>query len=68
MRFSSETPPTWSIWPWVMRDMLYGETGSRYFFDDTKHLVPGIDNHSLIRLLASQQIAVGLIRTDNEPS
>ena len=48
------------------RDIRYGEAGSGYFFDDAKHFISRVDNQSLVRLLASQDIAVGLIRTDNE--
>ena len=48
------------------RDILYGEAGSGYFFDDTKHFISRVDNQALVGLLASQYVAVGLIRTDNK--
>jgi hypothetical protein len=48
------------------RDILYGEAGSGYFFCDTKHFISWVDKQALVGLLASQYVAVGLIRTDNK--
>jgi len=49
-------------------DVLYGEAGTGYFFHNTKHFVSRVDHQTLVGLFASQDIAVGLIRTDNESS
>jgi hypothetical protein len=50
------------------RDTLYGESGSGYFFDDPKHFISRVDNQALVGLLASEYVAVGLIRADNKSS
>jgi hypothetical protein len=49
-------------------DYLYGQAGAGYFLGDAKYFVPRIDDQSLIRFLASQDVTVGLIRADNELS
>jgi hypothetical protein len=50
------------------RDILYGESGSGYFFGDTKHFISRVNDQALVGLLASEYVAVGLIRTDNKSS